>query len=170
MATDQGHDHPSVADDSRQQPPTRRGRALSLGQFIKGRRQKKGFTQQQVADFCRVTGVHISQIERGQRFPAAPLCLKLADILDFDPRDLARRAPTARSLEVARAARVLFERSDVPEIKTPEPQGSPQLQEFHDWLKDLDQSWPEERFAQLLETLFKMVECASILAQDHRTR
>lgn len=154
------HSTDASTDGFSSAPPPRRAdnRRQRFGYYVRGRRQYKGLTQDALADSCGVTGVHISQIERGRRFPADALCVKLAKALDCNPRELTRRAYTARSPETAR---LLFPSSG-PQSSGPQVQPlSPYFQELQTSLLELEQQWPKERYEQLLETLSRLVECAT---------
>jgi len=133
-------------------------RAQRFGSYVRGRRHYKGLTQDALADSCGVTGVHISQIERGRRFPAVALCVKLAAALECNPHELTRRAYTARAPELAR----VFLPSAGPQSSGPQAAPvSPYFQELQASLVELEQQWPQERYEELLKTLSRMVECAT---------
>lgn len=55
-----------------------------LGTFLKNLREKAGFKADELANFVDVTSSYICQIEKGKRIPSDELCIKMAEILNFD--------------------------------------------------------------------------------------
>lgn len=60
---------------------------MSIGENIKNFREKKGMTQQQLADAICVTRPWITQIERGTKIPSALLIAELARVFGCDIND-----------------------------------------------------------------------------------
>lgn len=62
---------------------------LSIASFLKGRREARGLTQQQLAEMTRIGLSTIKQYERqGGSDPTIGKAARLAEALQFDPRDL----------------------------------------------------------------------------------
>lgn len=62
---------------------------MTLGEFLKERRLKKGLTQKQVSDaFGFTTSQFISNIERGLSPPPANVLRKLVNIYDIPEREI----------------------------------------------------------------------------------
>ena len=56
---------------------------VNFGLFIKEHREKKGYTQQALADMIGLTPKSISFIERGINYPSQDNIFRLAEILDL---------------------------------------------------------------------------------------
>ncbi len=56
---------------------------ILFGQYVKDHREKKGYTQQQLAELLGVTPKSISYIERGENYPSPENLFELAKILDM---------------------------------------------------------------------------------------
>jgi transcriptional regulator with XRE-family HTH domain len=63
-------------------------RCLALGQNIKKIREKKGLTQEQLAEKADVHLSYIGQIERGIRYPSLKVLFKIADGMEVRVSDL----------------------------------------------------------------------------------
>ncbi len=66
--------------------------AYTIAVQVMSLRQKRGLTQQQLAELSGIAQSEISRIERGSVHPTEPTLVKLADALDADLR-LVERAP-----------------------------------------------------------------------------
>lgn len=60
---------------------------------IKRALKKSGFTQRELADACGLSKSMISRIISGERMPALPVALKLADVLDIPVDGFTRKRP-----------------------------------------------------------------------------
>lgn len=58
---------------------------------IKRALEKSGLTQRELADACKISRSMISRILSGQRTPALPVALKLADKLDIPVEGFTRK-------------------------------------------------------------------------------
>ncbi len=54
--------------------------------LLRGARNREGLTQQQLADMCRISRHHISEMENGKRSIGKQNALKLGEALKVDPR------------------------------------------------------------------------------------
>ena len=62
-----------------------------LGENIKTYRQKKGYTQEEVADRLHVTRQTISKWEKNYSVPDAEVFVKLADVLEVQTQIVMRK-------------------------------------------------------------------------------
>ena len=63
--------------------PTEDSNKVNFGLFIKKHREKKGYTQQALADMIGLTPKSISFIERGINYPSQDNIFRLAELLDL---------------------------------------------------------------------------------------
>ena len=54
----------------------------AIGKRIKSAREKKGLTQEQLAEQVNLSPMHISVIERGNKLPRLETLIKIANLLD----------------------------------------------------------------------------------------
>ena len=54
----------------------------AIGKRIKSAREKKGLTQEQLAEQVNLSPMHISVIERGNKLPRLETLIKIANVLD----------------------------------------------------------------------------------------
>ena len=124
---------------------------LRVGRLLKGLREKRGFSQIELAKLCGVTSAHISQIEKGRRLPADALCFQLAQHLEFDPVELSWRVRAENSPE---AVRQLYDQGQLPiSPEVPSPR-DPRIGALVRTLQDLQTTIPEARYERLLDTIF----------------
>src|SRR5437867_66005 len=77
----------------------------SLGDTIKARREKLGYSQRQLARALNVKPSHVGYLERGMRRPSLALLERIADVLGLEKPSLFLLAhPEARSLVNGTAA------------------------------------------------------------------
>ena len=55
----------------------------NFGQYVREHRERKGYTQQKLAELLKVTPESISYIERGENYPSVDNMFELAHILDM---------------------------------------------------------------------------------------
>ena len=55
----------------------------NFGQYVREHRERKGYTQQKLAELLKVTPKSISYIERGENYPSVDNMFELAHILDM---------------------------------------------------------------------------------------
>ena len=60
----------------------------NLGEIIRQQRVTLPLTLQQLSAMSRVSASHLGRIEKGQRFPSAPILQKIARPLGFDEDEL----------------------------------------------------------------------------------
>jgi hypothetical protein len=94
-----------------------------------------------------VTSAHVSQIEKGTRFPADELCLQLATHLGCDPVELNWRVRVEKSPGLVRMV-------SAPEDTSPTRSGDPRIEALAQTLQDLRNTIPEVRYERLLDTIF----------------
>jgi transcriptional regulator with XRE-family HTH domain len=124
---------------------------IRVGQLLKGLREKRGFSQIELAKLCGVTSAHISQIEKGRRLPADALCFQLAQHLDVNPVELSWRVRAEKSPE---AVRLLYDQGQFPiSPEAPSP-SDPRIEALVRTLQDLQTTIPEARYERLLDTIF----------------
>ena len=63
-------------------------RCLDLGQNIKKNRERKGWTQEKLAEKADIHLSYIGQIERGIRYPSLKILFKISDALEANISDL----------------------------------------------------------------------------------
>lgn len=63
-------------------------RCIQLGQNIKRLREKKGWTQEELAEKAELHISYIGQIERGLRYPSLKVLFKISDALGIKITDL----------------------------------------------------------------------------------
>ena len=56
---------------------------IKYGLYVKQHRQKKGYTQETLAELIGLTPKSISYIERGENYPSQENIFKLAELLDM---------------------------------------------------------------------------------------
>jgi transcriptional regulator with XRE-family HTH domain len=61
-----------------------------FGQRLREIRQKKGMTQQELADIAQMSLTYISNMEHGMKVPSLTTIIRLAVALDCGVRDLVR--------------------------------------------------------------------------------
>jgi transcriptional regulator with XRE-family HTH domain len=127
---------------------------LAFGHLIKGLREKKGGTQAELAERIGVSAPYISQVELGRRIPVDALCIKLAEALDYDVRDLVSRARKARSPETE----TTLSRYNAHQRKRREGATDPRLQDLEEQLRRLKAILPTERYERLLDTIQGVLE------------
>ena len=54
----------------------------AIGKRIKSAREKKGLTQEQLAEQVNLSPMHITAIERGNKLPRLETLIKIANVLD----------------------------------------------------------------------------------------
>ena len=54
----------------------------AIGKRIKSAREKKGMTQEQLAELVNLSPMHVSVIERGNKLPRLETLINIANILD----------------------------------------------------------------------------------------
>lgn len=64
---------------------------MVFGHVLKEERLKKGFTQQQLADFSGMDRAYISELERGLLMPSLETLFKLSTELGLKPQDFVER-------------------------------------------------------------------------------
>lgn len=55
----------------------------ALGQKLRDARQKKGYTQQALAEIADIGNVYLGEIERGTKMPSLNIFIKLIEALDI---------------------------------------------------------------------------------------
>lgn len=58
-----------------------------FGAFIRAAREKRGYTQAEVAELLGVSGSYYAYVESGQRKATLPMALNICTILDADLND-----------------------------------------------------------------------------------
>jgi transcriptional regulator with XRE-family HTH domain len=124
---------------------------VRVGRLLKGLREKKGFSQIELATLCGVTSAHISQIEKGRRLPADALCIQLAQHLDCDAVELTWRVRAEKSPETVR---MLYGQKHHASTTAPTPDCDPRVESLVRMLQDLRTTIPEARYERLLDTIF----------------
>ncbi len=120
---------------------------IRVGRWLKGLREKRGLSQTTLAQLCQVTSAHISQIEKGSRFPADALCLQLAQHLGCDPVELSWRVRAEKSPALVR---MVSAQESSPSTRSADPR----IAALAQTLQDLRNTIPEERYERLLDTIF----------------
>lgn len=120
---------------------------IRVGRWLKGLREKKGLSQTTLAQVCQVTSAHISQIEKGSRFPADTLCLQLAQHLGCDPVELSWRVRAEKSPGLVRMV-------STQESPLSSHSADPRIAALVQTLQDLRNTITEERYERLLQTIF----------------
>jgi len=64
----------------------------SLGRRLKVQRKAKGLTLGQLSEMSGVSPSHLGRIERGERFPSAPILRRLAEPLSMTETELFKLA------------------------------------------------------------------------------
>lgn len=59
--------------------------ALALGIKLEKARSEQGLSQDDVAEMCAITPVHVRHIESGHRLPSLPLFVSLCNVLKVSP-------------------------------------------------------------------------------------
>jgi len=54
-----------------------------LGEAIRSAREKKGYSQEQLAELVEISLGHMQHIEAGRRKPSVPVLIQLMKLLDF---------------------------------------------------------------------------------------
>ena len=54
----------------------------AIGRRIKAAREKKGMTQEQLAEWVELSPMHVSVIERGVKLPKLETLINIANVLD----------------------------------------------------------------------------------------
>jgi len=62
--------------------------ATTRRELLANKRRAAGLTQAEIASRVGITQQHYSLIENGQRDPALRVVLRIAEVLDADPREL----------------------------------------------------------------------------------
>lgn len=65
-------------------------RCIQLGKNIKKLRERKSWTQEELAEKANLHISYIGQIERGLRYPSLKVLFKIADALDIKITELFR--------------------------------------------------------------------------------
>jgi transcriptional regulator with XRE-family HTH domain len=65
-----------------------KGQAGNLGQFIKQQRTMRGLTLEELGASSSVSPSHLGRIERGERFPSAPVLRRIAGPLGLNEEEL----------------------------------------------------------------------------------
>jgi len=68
-----------------------------VGENVRRLREKRGWTQEQFADFSGFSQQYISGLERGHRNPTVVTLYELSIALGVSPRDLIRPTKTGRT-------------------------------------------------------------------------
>jgi transcriptional regulator with XRE-family HTH domain len=131
-----------------------RAELLAFGHLIKGLREKKEVTQAELAERIGVSAPYISQVELGRRIPVDALCIKLAEALNYDIRDLVDRARKARSPETERT----LSQYSASQRKGKDRRADPRLQDLEEQLRRLKAILPTERYDRLLDTIHGVLE------------
>lgn len=127
---------------------------LAFGHLIKGLREKKGVTQAELAERIGVSAPYISQVELGRRIPVDALCIKLAEALSYDIRDLVDRARKVRSPETEAA----LARYNAYQRRRGARAVDPRLKDLEEQLRRLKAILPTERYERLLDTIQGVLE------------
>lgn len=69
---------------------------LSVGSFLRARRNEKGMSQRRLAELTGITQATIKNYESGRNLPPIDRAIQLAGVLDFDARDLMAEAVRER--------------------------------------------------------------------------
>jgi transcriptional regulator with XRE-family HTH domain len=107
-----------------------------------------------LAEQIGVSAPYISQVELGRRIPVDALCIKLAEALDYDMRDLVDRARKARSPETE----TTLSQYNADQRKKRGHAEDPRIRELEEQLRCLRAILPAERYERLLETLQGVLE------------
>jgi len=76
-------------------------KGMNFGEAIKQARKGR-FTQKQLGQAIGVWDTYIGQIEKGEKVPSDEICLKLAEVLDLDPKKVLLMAYIERASGFAR--------------------------------------------------------------------
>jgi transcriptional regulator with XRE-family HTH domain len=68
----------------------RRPEAEKFGRIVRQLREKRGLTQDQLAELAEVSGTYIGFIERGDNVPSLTIVLQIASALGIRVADLLR--------------------------------------------------------------------------------
>jgi transcriptional regulator with XRE-family HTH domain len=131
-----------------------RAELLAFGHLIKGLRERKGVTQAELAEQIGVSAPYISQVELGRRIPVDALCIKLADALNYDIRDLVDRARKVRSPDTE----ATLAQYNAHRRKRGAGTADPRLRELEEQLRRLKAILPTERYERLLDTIHGVLE------------
>jgi transcriptional regulator with XRE-family HTH domain len=63
----------------------------SFGKVLKGLREQKGLSQQELADYSEVDRTYISDLERGLHYPTLNVVFKLSEILEIKPHEFIQK-------------------------------------------------------------------------------
>lgn len=136
---------------------------IRVGRWLKGLRDKRGLSQTTLAQLCHVTSAHISQIEKGSRFPADALCFQLAQHLGCDPVELSWRVRTEKSPALVRMVS-----SQESPLST--HSADPRIAALAQTLQDLRNTIPEERYERLLDTIFGVLSPYEVFVEAVQRR
>jgi transcriptional regulator with XRE-family HTH domain len=136
---------------------------IRVGRWLKGLREKKGLSQTTLAQLCHVTSAHISQIEKGSRFPADGLCLQLARHLGCDPMELSWRVRAEKSPALLRMV-------SAQESPLSTRSAAPRIAALAQTLQDLRNTIPEERYERLLDTIFGVLSPYEVFVEAVQRR
>jgi transcriptional regulator with XRE-family HTH domain len=136
---------------------------IRVGRWLKGLREKKRLSQTTLAQLCQVTSAHISQIEKGSRFPADALCFQLAQHLGCDPIELSWRVRAEKSPALVRMV-------SAQESHPSTGSADPRLAALAQTLQDLRNTIPEERYERLLDTIFGVLSPYEIFVEAVQRR
>lgn len=79
---------------------TRRARkdadAVRFGKIVRGLREERGWTRDEMADRAGLNGSYLGFLERGENVPTLTVILLLAETLAVDPGDLVRSVARGR--------------------------------------------------------------------------
>ena len=131
---------------------------VRVGRWLKGLREKKGLSQTTLAQLCHVTSAHISQIEKGSRFPADELCFQLAHHLGCDPVELSWRVRAEKSPALVRMV-------SAPEHPSSTDSADPRIAALAHTLQDIRNTISEERYERLLDTIFGVLSPYEVLVE-----
>lgn len=96
---------------------------LSVGSFLRARRNDKGMSQRRLAELTGITQATIKNYESGRNLPPIDRAIQLAGVLDFDARDLMAEAVRERGGSIPDEAdqvdeKVTISRSALNELMT----------------------------------------------------
>ena len=131
-----------------------RAELLAFGHLIKGLRERKGVTQAELAEQIGVSAPYISQVELGRRIPVDALCIRLAEALNYDIRDLVDRARRVRSPETE----ATLAQYNAYRRKRGAGAADPRLRDLEEQLRRLKAILPTERYERLLDTIQGVLE------------
>lgn len=132
-----------------------------LGTFLKNLREKAGFKLDELANFVDVTSSYICQIEKGKRIPSDELCIKMAEILNFDTSFLLKIIGFLRLyLENPKVAEFLY-CENLEEKISPKNNLEIKKDQIIKKLKLIRDIYPEEEFNFIMDTIERICVIAS---------